>query len=118
VADAGTARLASLGIPRSRATAAVEVARFVADGTLRLEPGSDAAEARRALTEIPGVGDQVATTIVTRALYWPDALSITDCALQRAAGVSTARQLGAQGERWRPWRAYAAMHLWLEREAR
>jgi AraC family transcriptional regulator of adaptative response / DNA-3-methyladenine glycosylase II len=118
VADAGSARLEALGIPRSRATAAVEVARLVADGTLRLEPGSDAAETRGALTEIPGVGDRVATTIVMRALSWPDALSITDGALQRAAGVSTARELSAHSERWRPWRAYAAMHLWLEREAR
>ncbi len=118
VADAGSARLESFGIPRTRAVAAVAVARLVADGALQLEPGSDAAETRRVLTDIPGIGDRVATTIVMRALYWPDALSIADCALQRAAGVSTARELGARGEQWRPWRAYAAMHLWLEGQAR
>ena len=94
------------------------MARLVADGTLRLERGSDVAATRRALTEIAGVTDQGATTIVMRALYWPDALSTTDRALQRAAGVSTARELRARAERWRPWRAYAAMHLWLEEEAR
>ncbi|PYO07381.1 MAG: adenosine deaminase [Gemmatimonadetes bacterium] len=118
VADAGSARLEALGIPRRRAAAAVAVARLVADGTLRLERGSDVAATRRALTEIAGVTDQGATTIVMRALYWPDALSTTDRALQRAAGVSTARELRARAERWRPWRAYAAMHLWLEEEAR
>jgi len=118
VADAGSARLVALGIPRRRANAAVAVARLVADGTLRLEPGSDVVTTRRALTEITGVGDQVATTILMRALHWPDALSITDRALQRAAGVSSARDLRALGERWRPWRAYAAMHLWLTGDAR
>ncbi|MDP9201569.1 MAG: helix-turn-helix domain-containing protein [Gemmatimonadota bacterium] len=117
VADAGSARLKALGIPRRRANAAVAVARLVADGTLRLEPGSDVTATRRALTEITGVGDQVATTIVMRALYWPDAFSVTDRALQRAAEVSTPRELRARGERWRPWRAYAALHLWLEDEA-
>ncbi|MDP9206303.1 MAG: helix-turn-helix domain-containing protein, partial [Gemmatimonadota bacterium] len=41
VADAGSTRLEALGIPRRRASATVAVARLVADGTLRLEPGSD-----------------------------------------------------------------------------
>ena len=117
VADAGSARLEALGIPRQRARAAVAVARLVADGVLSLEPGSDVVTTRRALTEIAGIGDQVATTILMRALHWPDALSLTDRALQRAAGVSSAAALRARGERWRPWRAYAAMHLWLEGDA-
>ena len=117
VADAGSLRLEALGIPRSRAVAAVSVASLVADGTLRLEPGSDAAATRRALTEIAGIGDKLATTIVMRALDWPDALPETDRGLQRAAGVSSPGQLRARGERWRPWRAYAALHLWLDDRA-
>lgn len=76
------------------------------------------AATRCALTEITGVGDQVATTIMMRALYWPDALSVTDRALQRAAGVCTPRELRARADHWRPWRAYAALHLWLQDEAR
>jgi AraC family transcriptional regulator of adaptative response / DNA-3-methyladenine glycosylase II len=113
VAEAGTRRVEALGIPRSRAAAAVVLARLVADGTLRLEPGSDPASTRRALTEIAGIGDQLATTIVMRALYWPDALPVTDRGLQRTAGVATPRELRVRGECWRPWRAYAALHLWL-----
>ena len=91
-----------------------QFARLVADGKLRLEPGTDLGAARRALTEIAGVGDQLATTIIMRALYWPDALSMTDRALQRAAEVSTSRELRARAERWRSWRAYAALHLSLD----
>lgn len=73
------------------------LARAVVDGALRLEPGADAATARRALMTIPGMDDWLATTIVMRALHWPDAFPVSD---------------RARAESWRPWRAYAALHLW------
>jgi AraC family transcriptional regulator of adaptative response / DNA-3-methyladenine glycosylase II len=70
----------------------------------------------RTLLAIGGVGERLATIIVMRALYWPDAFPTADAALQRAAGVSGRRELREYAERWRPWRAYAAQHLWLEDE--
>jgi AraC family transcriptional regulator of adaptative response / DNA-3-methyladenine glycosylase II len=94
------------------------VARAVADGTLRLEPGRDVLATRRALMEIAGIGDRLATTIVMRALYWPDAFPASDRVLQRAAGTSSPGALRARAEAWRPWRAYAALHLWLDAERR
>jgi AraC family transcriptional regulator of adaptative response / DNA-3-methyladenine glycosylase II len=118
VADAGVERLDALGVPRHRAIAAIAVARMVADRKLVLAPGSDPIETRRMLTEIDGVGYHLAQVIVMRALSWPDALPITDTSLQRAARVKSARALEACGEEWRPWRTYAALHLWLEDEAR
>ncbi|MGH7720197.1 MAG: AlkA N-terminal domain-containing protein, partial [Gemmatimonadaceae bacterium] len=113
VADAGASRLTALGVPRRRADAIASVARAVAEGALRLEPGSDVTATRRALMEIDGVGDRFATTIVMRALHWPDAFPASDGALQRAAAARGQRALRAQAEQWRPWRAYAALHLWL-----
>jgi AraC family transcriptional regulator of adaptative response / DNA-3-methyladenine glycosylase II len=118
VADAGVERLDALGVPRHRAIAAIAVARMVADRKLVLGPGSDPIETRRLLTEIDGVGDHLAQVIVMRALSWPDALPTTDVALQRAARVKSASALEACGEEWRPWRTYAALHLWLKDEAR
>jgi AraC family transcriptional regulator of adaptative response / DNA-3-methyladenine glycosylase II len=50
-----------------------------------------------------------------RALRQPDAFPANDLVLLRAAGrgrVLTARQLRQRAERWRPWRAYAALYLW------
>jgi AraC family transcriptional regulator of adaptative response / DNA-3-methyladenine glycosylase II len=114
VAEAGVARLARLGVPRRRAEVIVTVARAVATNVLRLEPSSDIGTARRALLGVVGVGDRLATAIVTRALSWPDAFLPDGRALQRAAGVATTERLAARAERWRPWRAYAALHLWLE----
>jgi len=63
--------------------------------------------------EIAGIGDRLATTIVMRALYWPDAFPASDHVLQRATGTAGPRALRARAEEWRPWRAYAALHLWL-----
>jgi AraC family transcriptional regulator of adaptative response / DNA-3-methyladenine glycosylase II len=111
VAEAGLARLTALGIPSYRAEALVAVARLVADGALRLEPGSDVKSTLRALTEVPGVGDQIAATIVMRALDWPDAFPASDCVLWQAAGVASEHELLHRAQRWRPWRAYAALHL-------
>ena len=83
-----------------------------------LSPGSDPIETRRLLTEIGGIGDQLAIMIVMRALSWTDALPVSDSALQRAANVSSPGALETMGEQWRPWRTYAALHLWLEDGAR
>jgi AraC family transcriptional regulator of adaptative response / DNA-3-methyladenine glycosylase II len=118
VADAGSARLAALGVRRGRAKALVAVARAVANGTLSLEPGCDAAATRAALMEIDGIGERIATAIVMRAASWPDAFSATDRALQRAAGASNARELRDRAEAWRPWRSYAALHLRLADDPR
>jgi AraC family transcriptional regulator, regulatory protein of adaptative response / DNA-3-methyladenine glycosylase II len=71
------------------------------------------AETHRALMEM-GVDEGLATTIVMRALYWPDAFPVSDRALQDAAGAASPKALRARAEKWRPWRAYAALHLWLQ----
>ena len=65
---------------------------------LRLEPGGDVDATRNALVGL-GIDEGLATRIVMRALYWPDAFYTRD------------RALLARAEAWRPWRAYAALHL-------
>jgi AraC family transcriptional regulator, regulatory protein of adaptative response / DNA-3-methyladenine glycosylase II len=116
IAEAGAERLAELGLPSRRAAALVAVARALVDGLLTLEPGSDPFAARRALLALEGISERSATTIVMRALYWPDAFPFADPALRRAAGVTSPAELRTRAERWRPWRAYAAMHLQLVSE--
>jgi AraC family transcriptional regulator of adaptative response / DNA-3-methyladenine glycosylase II len=118
VADAGIGRLVALGLGRRPAGTLVALARALADGVVCVEPGGDAAATHRALLTIDGVGDRLATLIVMRALYWPDAFPASDRALQRAVGVPTAARLSALAEQWRPWRAYAALHLWRSAPSR
>ena len=50
-----------------------------------------------------------------RALREPDAFPANDLVLLRSCGEGsplTVPALRERAERWRPWRAYAALHLW------
>jgi AraC family transcriptional regulator of adaptative response / DNA-3-methyladenine glycosylase II len=114
VAEAGVTGLAALGVPPHHAAMLAAVAGAMASGVIPLEPGGNVAAARRALLAIEGVDGRLATMIVMRALYWPDAFPASDPSLQRAASRSAPVTLDALSERWRPWRAYAAHHLWLD----
>jgi 3-methyladenine DNA glycosylase/8-oxoguanine DNA glycosylase len=49
-----------------------------------------------------------------RALGWPDAFPEDDLGLRRALGDVSGAEARALAERWRPWRAYAAAHLWTQ----
>ena len=113
VAEVGAEGLQALGVAPRRARALATAAGAIAGGRLALDPGSDVVAAHRALLAIDGVGEHVATRIVMRSLYWPDAFPASDRALQRAAGASGPGTLQARAESWRPWRAYAAQHLLL-----
>lgn len=112
VAEAGAERLAAMGLSKRAAHTLAAVARNLADGTLRLDAVHDGEATHGALIGA-GVESALATLIVLRTLYWPDAFPSSDDALLRASGASTAEELVARAERWRPWRAYAALHLWL-----
>jgi AraC family transcriptional regulator of adaptative response / DNA-3-methyladenine glycosylase II len=109
--------LAALGMPRARGAALEALARtVVADPTI-FTPRADLASAVTALKALPGIGEWTAQYIALRELREPDAFPQADIGLMRAmadaAGVRpTADQLLARAERWRPWRAYAAQHLW------
>ncbi|HET7569525.1 MAG TPA: AlkA N-terminal domain-containing protein [Gammaproteobacteria bacterium] len=112
------ARLASVqldGMPAIRARAIQALGQAIAGGELRLEPDAAPEQMLQRLTAIPGIGDWTAQYIAMRALGEPDALPVADLVLLRAAGDGKPlepKQLLAQAEAWRPWRAYAAMHLW------
>jgi DNA-3-methyladenine glycosylase II len=92
------------GMPAARERALRALAAAVAGG-LRLDPPLDLAATRAALLALPGFGPWTVEYVALRALRDPDAWPGTDLWLRRAAA-------GADPERWRPWRAYAAMLLW------
>ena len=112
VADLSPGRIARLGMPASRARTIVALARAVADGSLVLAPNADVEATLDKLRALPGIGEWTAQYIAMRALAWPDAFPHTDVAVMRALGEKDARRVLAASESWRPWRAYAVMHLW------
>lgn len=105
--------LTSIGLTRARAATVLRLARAVADGALVLDRHADPDATRAALLALPGVGPWTAAYIEMRALGWPDAFPAGDLGLQKALGGLGAAACEERAERWRPWRAYAAAHLWM-----
>ncbi|GAB0118049.1 AlkA N-terminal domain-containing protein [Acidisoma sp. 7E03] len=101
-----------LNMPRARASAIVNLAEALLAAPDLLDRGQGLEAATARLTAIPGIGPWTAQCIALMALGEPDAFPAQDVGLQRAAGLD-GRALAAAAEAWRPWRAYAAIHLWL-----
>ncbi len=117
LAGASLTQLTDIGLTRARAQCVLALARAVADGELPELGDSESTHAPLAqfearITSLPGIGPWTAQYIAMRALRYPDAFPDTDLALRKAAGGVTSKALGEQAQAWRPWRAYAAMHLW------
>jgi AraC family transcriptional regulator of adaptative response / DNA-3-methyladenine glycosylase II len=105
-----------LAMPGSRRRALLGLAEALDEGRVVLGATVDGAEARRRLLELPGIGPWTAGYVALRALRDPDAFLPSDLGLRRAL-----ERLGLDGspanatklaENWRPYRAYALMHLW------
>src|SRR5215471_10358822 len=112
IAGLPAGRIARLGMPLARARTVVALARAVADARLALMPNADAEATLEALRAVPGIGEWTAQYIAMRALSWPDAFPHTDLGVMKALGERDAKRVLEAGEAWRPWRAYAVMHLW------
>ena len=111
------ADLSSLPMPRARIAALSSLASAVAADPAIFGPRRRLGEAIAKLKSLPGIGEWTAQYIAMRELREPDAFPAADVGLMRAlAGPGgrrpTPAELLARAEPWRPWRAYAALHLW------
>ena len=106
------AMLNSVSLTSARAETIRGLARAAASGKIKFEGVIDSAEFLRRLCEVPGIGAWTAQYIAMRALGEPDAFPSSDLGLLRESGAKTSRELETRADRWRPWRAYAAMYLW------
>lgn len=112
VAEASLQQLIDLGLTTRRAETVQRLAVACASGTLRLEPGVNVQETMTRLQEIPGIGPWSAQYIAIRGLRWPDGFPYSDLVLMKLMGQNKPAAMLAASEPWRPWRAYACMHLW------
>lgn len=116
-ARVAAADLAPLGMPKARAaTMSAIAAALVADPQL-LETRASLEEAVLKLRALPGIGDWTAHYMALRHLRETDAFPAADVALMNAVALHegvrpNVKELTARAEAWRPWRAYAAQHLW------
>jgi AraC family transcriptional regulator, regulatory protein of adaptative response / DNA-3-methyladenine glycosylase II len=111
------ADLTPLGMPGARKAALKALAEAAQADPHLFRPFGTIEEAIARLRSIRGIGEWTAQYIALRALRETDAFPASDIGLLRGA----ARHKGArptpaallrQAEPWRPWRAYAAQHLW------
>ncbi len=103
--------LAAIGIPRARAAVVRAIARAWSERPRAFETG-DADTLLDQLVELPGVGPWTRDYAALRVAHMPDAFVASDGALRRVFPDLTPKQIEHRALGWRPFRAYAAQHLW------
>ncbi len=116
IAAATTNDLIRIGITQSRARSILAMAQAVANGSVALDVAVSIDQALAKLKELPGIGDWTVHYFAMRVFGWPDAFPYSDLGILKALKTNNPRQALAAAEIWRPWRAYAAMHLWKSLE--
>jgi AraC family transcriptional regulator of adaptative response / DNA-3-methyladenine glycosylase II len=110
------ADIGRIGLPRARAAAIRALAAAVCGGELTLDTAHGLEDTVARLCTLPGIGPWTAHYIAMRALGEPDAFPAGDLGVRRALGnggpLPAVPAVERLAERWRPWRAYAVMHLW------
>lgn len=112
------ARLEGLGMPGARVEALRGLASAAATGEVHLEEVDPCRASPESLEEfvtalcrLKGIGPWTAHYLAMRVLKHPDAFPAGDLGLIKATGLRPAA-LERRSERWRPFRAYAALCLW------
>jgi AraC family transcriptional regulator of adaptative response / DNA-3-methyladenine glycosylase II len=105
--------------PASRIRTVVGVAEALASGDLVLDVATPVDEFEANLIRLPGVGPWTAGYLAMRVLGNPDVLLTSDLVIVQSAAAlglpGSAKELARYGQRWAPWRSYAALHLWRAR---
>jgi AraC family transcriptional regulator, regulatory protein of adaptative response / DNA-3-methyladenine glycosylase II len=112
-----------LGMPSARRASLKALAEAAVGDPNLFRPFGAIEEAINRFRSIPGIGEWTAQYIALRALREPDAFPASDAGLLRGAGLiegmrSSPDSLLKRAESWRPWRAYAAQHLWAAQAVR
>ncbi len=111
------ADLTQLGMPAARRSTITALARAAIDRSDLFQAANTLEENIARLRSIPGIGEWTAQYIALRGLHHPDAFPASDIGIlcnarQLFAKPLSPAQLLARSEQWRPWRGYAAQHLW------
>jgi len=110
-----TAELSSIGIRGERAVTICALSRAVIRKRLTFEASRSLEESLARLLAIPGINRTTAEYVALRVFGEPDAFPVRPSALTAFFSQSIGKLPTGDGmqtsDRWRPWRAYAAMYL-------
>jgi AraC family transcriptional regulator of adaptative response / DNA-3-methyladenine glycosylase II len=105
-----------LSMPTKRAQAIKDMAAAVVNGEIDLSRSGSSEDLIQQMTSIKGIGPWTAQYVTMRALNDPDSFLHTDLVILKVAssllGIDSEKDMLKRSEAWRPWRAYAGMHLW------
>ncbi|HVU19143.1 MAG TPA: hypothetical protein VHE09_00305, partial [Rhizomicrobium sp.] len=110
--------LSTMPMPKARIASLRALAEAAKANPKLLDPTGTFDETLERLVALPGFGPWTAQYWALRALRDSDAFPAADVGLLRHPAVAdngarpTPKALLARAEAWRPWRAYAAQHLW------
>jgi AraC family transcriptional regulator, regulatory protein of adaptative response / DNA-3-methyladenine glycosylase II len=108
--------LTKLGVTKARSKAITSLAAMMTENPNTLSGFQTLEDAVKQLCKLPGIGEWTAQYIAMRLLREPDAFPTGDLALLRSMEKyeqpMNKSRLTELADNWRPWRAYAAMHLW------
>ena len=111
-----TAKLEAVGVPKRRSRCIQALAKEVHEGVLRLDGSASLDAAIEGLRSIADVSATTAEYIAMRVYREPDAFPTNNTWLRKAISQNglpvSLSELESHSDSWRPWRAYAAMHLW------
>ena len=108
------AQFENMGMPSARATTLATLANALLADPGLLRRGQVLDELLRNLCRLKGIGPWSAHYLALRQAGAADALPLGDVALIKALRLleGDEAQLAERALDWRPWRAYAAQHLW------
>ncbi|HET6156833.1 MAG TPA: AlkA N-terminal domain-containing protein [Dongiaceae bacterium] len=121
-AQVARADLSALGTPVARKRALAALAEAALQDPALFQPQGTVEETVARLRAIRGIGEWTAHYIALRAVRETDAFPASDIGLLRGAAIRVGARpspalLQDRAETWRPWRAYAAQHLWAADQA-
>lgn len=116
------ADLSEMGMPGARVRTMQAVAEAVLADPALFRRGKTVEETVERLCAIKGIGPWTAQYIAIRACREPDGFPASDAGLLRGTADKNGQRptpvdLTARAEAWRPYRAYAAHHIWAQDEA-
>jgi len=110
------ADLREIGLTTTRAATISAMAQALLDGRVDFSAEQSLETFVARWVALPGIGAWTAHYIAMRALGDPDAFPAADLILRREAAADTTplstKALTERADAWRPWRAYAVIHLW------
>ena len=115
-ATLSAAKLEAVGVPTRRARSIQQLAKAVHEGALRLDGAASLEAATTSLRAIADVSTATANYIALRVYRESDAFPSGNPWLRQAMSTNgtpvSVTELEARAESWRPYRGYAAMHIW------